>query len=66
MKWKEIFKFLSGFFAATSLTNIYLYFYGASFTFLGYNIGPKLLLLRGMIHFILFLIFLYYGFIKKK
>ena len=66
MRWKELFKFLSGFFAATTIVNLYLYFYGASFIFLGFTISPNILLLRSAVHFILFLIFIYFGFIKKE
>ncbi len=65
-KWIEVFKFLSGFAAASFLTTIYLYFTKASVPFLGYTISPELLGLRALINLVLFGLFFYFGFAKRK
>ncbi len=71
--WKEIFKFLSGVALAGSLADLQLYlnhisipfvanisipYFGSIFTWQEFG-------LRGLADFILFIVFFYYGFIKK-
>jgi len=64
--WREIFKFLSGFAAAGFFTNLYLYMNNISLPFLGYTISPQLLGVRSIVNLILFGLFFYLGFIKRK
>lgn len=66
VKWREVFKFLSGFAAAGFMTNLYLYLNNISIPFLGYVISPQLLGIRSFVNFILLLVFFYFGFVKKK
>ena len=65
IKWKEVFKFLSGALFAGSLANLYLYLNNISVPFLSYVISPQFLGIRSLIQFALFLVFFYYGYIKK-
>lgn len=65
INWKEVFKFLSGAAFVGSITNVYLYFNNIAVPFLGYTITPELLGLRSLVGFILFLVFLYFGYLKK-
>ena len=65
INWKEVFKFLSGAAFVGSIANFYLYLTNISVPFLGYTITPEFLGLRALIQFILFLVFFYFGFLKK-
>lgn len=64
--WKEVSKFLSGAFFVSSGVNAYFYFTHLAVPFLGFSISPELLGLRSIIHFVLFLICFYFGFIRKQ
>jgi hypothetical protein len=65
IKWREVFKFLSGAALAGSLTNCYLWLTGVSVPFLGYTITPRLLGLRAAVQFVFFVVFLYFGWLRK-
>ena len=52
IKWREVFKFLSGAALARSLMNGYLWLTGISVLFLGYTITPRLLGLRAAVQFV--------------
>jgi len=65
INWKEVFKFLSGAAFVGSITSLYLYLNNISVPFLGYTITPELLRLRSLVGFVLFLVFFYYGYLKK-
>jgi hypothetical protein len=65
IKWREVFKFLSGAALAGSLANFYLYLYRIPIPFLGYTISPELLGVRAALQFVLFLVFFYFGYLKK-
>jgi hypothetical protein len=68
-KWKEIFKFLSGAFFGTAGTSWYFYWLNIAvpFPFLGFDtISPGLLGIRALVHSALFLIFFYFGFLRKS
>jgi hypothetical protein len=65
IKWREVFKFLSGAALAGSLTNFYLWLTGISVPFLGYTISPQLLGLRAAVQFAFFVVFLYFGWLRK-
>ncbi len=64
--WREVFKFLSGAAFVGSAANLYLYLNNVAIPFLGYTIAPQLLGLRAFVGFILFLVFFYFGYLKKK
>ncbi len=65
LNWKDVFKFLSGAFFVTAGASWYLAWYRISVPFLGFTMTPEFLGLRGFIHFALFLISFYLGFIRK-
>jgi hypothetical protein len=66
IRWKEVFKFLAGATFAGSLANFYLSFTKIAVPFLGFTITPQLLGLRSLLQFALFLVFFYFGYLKKK
>lgn len=63
--WKDVFKFLSGAFFVTAGASWYLSWYQISVPFFGLTMTPEFLSTRGFIHFTLFLISFYFGFMKK-
>jgi len=65
INWREVFKFLSGAAFVGAIGNIYLYLTHVPIPFLGYTISPELLGLRSAVQFIFFLIFFYFGYLKK-
>jgi len=65
IKWREVFKFLSGATLAGSFANFYLWLSGVSVPFLGYTITPRLLGARAVVQFVLFVVFLYFGYVRK-
>lgn len=66
MNWNGFFKFMSGFFAATSIVSFYLGVTHYTSTFLGYDVSSSLVMTKAIVHFVLFIIFFYFGFIKKQ
>lgn len=66
INWKEVCKFLSGAFFVSAGVNAYFYFTHLAVPFLDFIISPELLGLRSVIHFALFLICFYLGFIRTK
>jgi hypothetical protein len=66
IKWREVFKFLSGAALAGAFVNFYLWRAGISVPFLGYTITPRLLALRAAVQFVLFVVFLYLGWLRKR
>jgi len=66
INWKEIFKFLSGAFFVTAGASWYLSYYHITMPIMGTTMSPDFLFVRGFIHFGLFLLTFYFGFIKKK
>jgi hypothetical protein len=66
IKWREVFKFLSGAALAGSFANWYLWLTGISVPFLGYTISPRLLGVRAVVQFVLFVVFLYFGWLRKR
>ncbi len=65
ISWKEVFKFLSGALFAGLIANLYLYLNHISVPFLGFIITPELLGLKAIVQIILFLVFFYFGYLKK-
>jgi len=65
INWKEIFKFLSGAFFVTAGASWYLSWCHIAVPVFGFTMSPEFLGFRGFIHFVLFLISFYLGFIRK-
>ena len=66
--WKEVSKFLSGAFFVTAGASWYLS-YGITLEFRSLDLltmSPEFLGIRGFIHFALFLITVYFGFIENS
>jgi hypothetical protein len=69
--WKDVLKFLSGAFFVTAGASWYLSWYHIAvplpFSIFGFTtMSPDFLGIRGFIHFGLFLICFYFGFVKKS
>ena len=68
MNWKDILKFLSGSFFVTAGASWYFSWLHVTvpFPFFGLSsMSPEFLGIRGFIHFALFIVCFYFGFIKK-
>jgi len=63
---KEVCKFLSGAFFVTAGASWYFLLVAYLCAVFGHSMSPLFLFIRGFIHFGLFLITFYFGFIKKK
>jgi hypothetical protein len=66
LNWKDIFKFLSGAFFVTAGASWYIAYYNISMPFMGKTMSPDFLFVRGFVHFVLFLVTFYFGFLKRK
>lgn len=66
IKWKEVFKFLSGAAFVGTLVNFYLWLHDISLPFFGYTITPPVLGIRAMVGAVLFVVFFYFGYVKKS
>ena len=65
INWKEVCKFLSGAFFVTAAASWYFSFYQMAVPFMRTTMSPQFLLIRGFLHFSLFLFTFYFGFIRK-
>jgi len=66
INWKDVLKFLSGGFFVTAGASWYFWWYQISVpTPFGLTMTPEFLGIRGFLHFALFFISFYFGFIKK-
>jgi hypothetical protein len=65
MRWREVFKFLSGAAFAGAIANLYLWAVDASLPFLGYTITPGVFGLRGLVSVFLCAFFFYLGWRRK-
>jgi hypothetical protein len=65
IKWREVFKFLSGVELAASFMNVYLWVAGISMPFFNYTITPRLIGLKAAAQFVMFVVFLYFGWLRK-
>jgi hypothetical protein len=65
INWREVSKFLSGAAFAGSIANFYLWLTGIPVPFLGYTISPNLLGARAVLQFLLFIVFFYFGWLRK-
>ncbi len=66
IKWREIFKFLSGAFFVTAGASWYFAWYKVDLPFMGTTMTHEFLVFRGFLHFILFLVTFYFGFFGKR
>ena len=68
VRYREYRKFLAGAFFVSSGMQFYFYFANISIPLMWTNVAqsPQLSLARGMIHFVLFLICLYFGWFFRK
>jgi hypothetical protein len=64
IRWREVFKFLSGAAFAGSLANVYLWLTGVSVPFLGYTITPMLLGVRAVFSAVLCVVCFYFGWVR--
>jgi hypothetical protein len=66
--WQDVFKFLAGAFFVNAGILFYLYLARVSVPLLGTNLvfTPEISGVRSIIHTVLFVIFFYLGFIRKK
>jgi hypothetical protein len=65
VKWREVFKFLSGAAFAGTRANLYLALNHVSIPVLGYTMTPELLGWRSVVSLVLFLLFFYGGYARK-
>jgi hypothetical protein len=65
INWREVFKFLSGAALAGSFATFYLWFTGVSVPFLEFTTTPLLLGLKAALQFVLFVVFLYFGWLRE-
>jgi hypothetical protein len=66
INWKEICKFLSGAFFVTAGASWYFAYYKIDVPIMDTTMSHEFLRIRGFLHFGLFLLTFYYGFIKKR
>ncbi len=66
INWKEIFKFLSGAFFVTAGASWYFAWYEVDLPFMGTTMSHEFLAVRGVLHFVFFLLTFYFGFIRKS
>jgi uncharacterized protein (DUF486 family) len=66
-KWKEVCKFLSGAFFVSAGVLFYFYLAGTPVPVLGahISISPEVNGVRAVVHLALFLVFFYFGYIRK-
>lgn len=65
INWKEVAKFLSGAFFVTAGASWYFAYYMVDVPFMGTTMTHRFLAVRGFLHFALFLLTFYYGFIRR-
>lgn len=65
INWRDVFKFLSGAFFVTAGASWYFAWYKVDVPFMGTTMTHQFLAIRGTMHFVLFLLTFYLGFIRK-
>jgi hypothetical protein len=65
MRWREVFKFLSGAAFAGAIANLYLWVVDASLPFLGYTITPGVFGIRAVVSAAICLVCFYLGWLRK-
>jgi hypothetical protein len=66
INWREICKFLSGAALVGAICNFYLYAHDISLPFFRYTISPRLLGVRAAISFPAFVLFFYFGYLRRQ
>ena len=66
LSWKEICKFLSGAFFVTAGASWYFAYLKLDVPLMGTTMSHEFLFVRGFIHFALFLMTFYVGFVRKS
>lgn len=66
MRCCGLYKFFSGFFAAAALASWYLASYDVVIPFMGYTITPHIEAIKAVVFGVLFVLFFYLGFLKRK
>jgi len=66
IRWREVFKFLSGATFTGFLANGYLWLAGVSIPFAGYTIAPTLLGVRAVVSLALCITFFYAGWLRRS
>ena len=68
INWREVFKFCSGATFINTIGNGYLYLYDISLPFplFGFTISPRLFGVRAVISFVLFGVFFYFGYLRRR
>lgn len=66
INWKEVSKFLSGAFFVTAGASWYFSYLEIDVPVMGTTMSHQFLMIRGFIHFVLFLLTFYFGFLRKN
>ncbi len=66
INWREVFKFFSGAACVGTIANAILFQQDISMTFWGFTISPQLFGLRAVISLVLFVVFFYFGYLRKR
>jgi|HubBroStandDraft_6_1064221.scaffolds.fasta_scaffold1555027_1 hypothetical protein len=66
IRWREVFKFLSGAALAASLLNFSRWRSGNLVLILGDTITPQVFGVRAVVLFVLFVVFFYFGWLRKS
>jgi hypothetical protein len=65
IRWREVFKFLSGALLAASFMNVYLWLEDVSVPSFGYVFAPRIMGLKGAVQFGLFVVVFYFAWIRE-
>jgi hypothetical protein len=66
INWREVFKFFSGAAFVGTIANGVLFQQDISMSFWGFTISPRLFGARAVISFVLFGVFFYFGYLRRK
>ncbi|MBE3064122.1 MAG: hypothetical protein IMZ69_03780 [Spirochaetes bacterium] len=66
INWREVCKFLSGAALVGAIFNFYLFAHDISLPFFRYTISPGLLGARSAVSFLAFVLFFYFGYLRRQ
>ena len=66
INWREVFKFFSGAAFVGTIANGVLFQQDISMSFWGFTISPRLFGVRAVISFVLFAVFFYFGYLRRR
>jgi hypothetical protein len=66
INWRDVFKFFSGATFVGTIANGVLFQQDISMSFWGFTISPRLFGVRAVLSFVLFCVFFYFGYLKRK